>query len=147
MEALHVELLVVLAPALACTVLCVAANASALQALFADWVMRPLLQVLACREHVNTIIGVTTNIMFIGPAVGVLYGSSGETLLDQRLGILVGLFCGVLFVRLSRHAAVLANNEAGAQLHAARIAARESLRTEQRARAAAARRPRRGRHQ
>ena len=64
-----------------------------------------------------------------GPAVGLLYGSNGETLLDKRLGMLVGLL-----VRLSRHEDLLAKNEAEAQAHAARVAAREGLVAERRAR-------------
>lgn len=144
MERFH-ALLVALSPALACVALCVVANMGALRSVFAAYVMNPLLQLLASREHVSTIIGVTTNVMFVGAAVGVLYGSNGETLLDRRLGVLVGLFCGLLLVRLSRQADILARNEAKAQAHAARVAAREALVAERRARAAAARLKRRSR--
>ena len=144
MERFH-ALLVVLAPALASAVLCVVANMGAFRSLYAAKVKNPLLKVIASREHVSTIIGVTTNVMFVGAAVGVLYGSNGETLLDKRLGVLVGLFCGYLPVRLSQHADVLAKNEAEAQAHAARVAAREALVADRRARARAARLKRRSR--
>lgn len=146
MENYHVDLLVVFAPALASAVLCVVASMGALRSLFAAKVRDPLLKVLGCREHVNTIISVTTNVMFVGPAVGVLYGSTEDTLLDKRLGVVMGLFCGILLARLSRHAAVLAKNEAEEQALANQVAVREALRAERRARAAAARLARRSRY-
>jgi hypothetical protein len=72
---LHVELLVVLAPAFACVVLCLVARGG-LSALLAAKVIEPPLRALASRQHVNTLLAVATNLMFVGSAVGVLYGSS-----------------------------------------------------------------------
>lgn len=83
---IHVEILVVLAPALVCGPLCVVANMDALRALLAATVTSPLVKALSCREHVNTLLSVSTNLLFVGSAVGVLYGSNGERPLDNWLG-------------------------------------------------------------
>jgi hypothetical protein len=109
---LHVELLVVLAPALASVVLCLVADRGGLSALSAAKVIERTVRALASRQHVNTLLAVATNLMFVGSAVGVLYGSSGETPLDKRLGLLAGLVFAWAVVRLSRQAAALARNEA-----------------------------------
>lgn len=133
MENYHVDLLVVLAPALASAVLCVAANMGALRALFATKVTEPTLKALTCREHVSTLSSVATNVMFVGSAVGVLYGSDGESPLDRRLGLVVGLVFAWVVARLSRHAAALARTEAEEQRQAIREAVCEAIEAERRA--------------
>lgn len=133
MDLIHGELLVVLAPALLCVVLFLATNMGALRALFAAKVMDPLLKALTSREHVSTLSSVATNVMFVGSAVGVLYGSDGESPLDKRLGLLVGLVLALVVARLSRQAAALAKSEAAEPHQAIRKAVREALEAERRA--------------
>lgn len=127
MNLLHVELLVVLAPALACAVLCGVANRGALRSLFAARLKTPLLATLANRDHVNTLLSLAANLVFVGSGVGVLYGSNGDALLDQQLAALLGLLGGLLTVRLSRHAAALAKEAANQEAQAVRQALHEAL--------------------
>lgn len=132
MKLFHAEILVVLAPALACVVLCVAANMGALRVLFAAKVTDPLVKALSCREHVYTMLAVSTNLMFVGSAVGVLYGSNGDKPLDKGLGLLVGLTSGLVVASLSRRAAVLARKEANEQSEAIGAAVRKALKAKRR---------------
>jgi hypothetical protein len=127
MNLFHAELLVVLAPALACLVLCGVANAGALRSLFVARVKTPLLAVLANREHVNTLLSLVTNLVFVGGGVGVLYGSDGGAPLDQLLGAVAALLGGFAAVRLSRRAAALARKEAQEEAQALRAVVREAL--------------------
>ena len=127
MNLFHAELLVVLAPALACLVLCGVANLGAVRSLFVARVKTPLQAVLGNREHVNTLLSLVTNLVFVGGGVGVLYGSDGCALLDQQLGVLAGLLGGFVAVRLSRRAATLARKEAEEEAQALRAALGEVL--------------------
>jgi len=127
MNLLHVELLVVLAPALACLVLCGVANGRALCAWFVARLKTPLRAALSSREHVNTLLSLATNLVFVGGGVGVLYGSNGDAPLDQQLGALSGLLGGWAALRLSRRAAALALQEARDEAEAVRAALSEAL--------------------
>lgn len=129
MNLVHAELLVVLAPALACLVLCGIANQAGLRALLVAWVAAPLRTVLANRDHVNTLLSLATNLVFVGGGVGALYGSNGDAPLDQQLGALFGLLGGLAAVRLSRRAAALARKEAEEEAQSLRDAVREALAT------------------
>jgi hypothetical protein len=128
MNSFHADLLVVLAPALACLVLCIVANLGALRSLFVVQVKTPMKAMLANREHVNTLLSLATNLVFVGSGVGVFYGSDGGTVLDQQLGALAGLLGGFAAVRLSRHASALARKEKQEEAQAVEAAVREALR-------------------
>ena len=140
MNVFHVEILVALAPALACVVLCVVANIGAIRALFTAKVTTQVSKALNCREHVNTMLSAATNLMFVGSAVGVLYGSDGERPLDKWLGVLVGLTFGLVVAGLSRRAAFLAKKEADEQSEALRDAVREAVQAQRRQLARASKR-------
>jgi hypothetical protein len=123
---LHVELLVVLAPAFACVVLCLVARGG-LSALLAAKVIEPPLRALASRQHVNTLLAVATNLMFVGSAVGVLYGSSERRRLTSGWDCSSASVFAWAVVRLSRQAAALARNEAEERNQAMLDALRNAL--------------------
>lgn len=127
MMLLHVQLLVVLAPALVGLVLCGVANRGALRALFAIRFVRAWRSVLANREHVSTLISLATNLVFIGSGVGVLYGSNGDALLDQEAGVLLGVVGMLVVVALSRRAATLAKRAAQEEAQALQAALRDAI--------------------
>jgi len=74
----------------------------------------PFRTVISSRDHLTTLIGVTTNITFLGTAVGALFGYTGDSREAYLLGALLGLLAAWLLVRLSRLSAELAKAEASA---------------------------------
>lgn len=72
----------------------------------------PFRTVISSRDHLTTLIGVTTNITFLGTAVGALFGYTGDSREAYLLGGLLGLLAAWLLVRLSRLSAELAKAEA-----------------------------------
>lgn len=74
----------------------------------------PFRTVISTRDHLTTLIGVTTNVTFLGTAVGALFGYTGDSREAYLLGALLGLLAAWLLVRLSRLSAELAKAEASA---------------------------------
>lgn len=74
----------------------------------------PFRTVISSRDHLTTLIGVTTNITFLGTAVGALFGYTGDSREAYLLGGLLGLLAAWFLVRLSRLSAELAKAEASA---------------------------------
>ncbi len=108
----------------------------------------PFRSVIGSREHVTTLIGVTTNVCFLGTAVGSLLGYTGDSREAYLMGALLALLCAWLLVRLSGLSAELAKAEVSASHRRTAGAVRSIVRDEidaARVRAAAARRNRTGR--
>lgn len=135
----HVEILVVLAPAILSSVLCVVANTGALRRLYAALVVGPARAVSQSSAHLNTLINVSVGITLAGPLVSVLYGPNSAPLWEP-LPLVLTIVFGATTVRLSKMAAQLERAQAAAQEETLR-AARQAL-----ASPPSARRTRRRRH-
>lgn len=109
---MHVELLVVLAPALVSVLACAVANSSGLGWLLDRHLTAPIRSMLASREHVQTIISWVTNLGFVGGAIGAVFGFGENSMEAYLLGAAVALTSVLIIIRLSRLATALAKNEA-----------------------------------
>jgi len=109
---MHVELLVVLAPAFASVLACAGANSSGLGRLLDRHLTAPIRSMLASREHVQTIISWVTNLGFVGGAIGAVFGFGENSSEAYLLGAAIALTSVLIIVTLSRLAAALAKNEA-----------------------------------
>jgi hypothetical protein len=109
---MHVELLVVLAPALASVLACAVANSSGLGRLFDRHLTAPIRSMLASREHVQTIISWVENLGVVGGAIAAFLGFGENSMEAYLLGAAVALTSVLIIIRLSRLATALAKNEA-----------------------------------
>ncbi len=110
---MHVELLVVLAPALASVLACFVASSAGLARLLDRHLTAPIRSMLACREHVQTLLSWLTNLGVVGGALfAVTFGFGENSREAYLLGAAVALTSVLIIIRLSRLAAALAKNEA-----------------------------------
>lgn len=110
---MHVELLVVLAPAFASVLACAVAYSSGLGRLLDRHLTAPIRSMLASRDHVQTIISWVTNLGFVGGAIGpAMFGFGENSREAYLLGAAVALTSVLIIVTLSRLTAALAKNEA-----------------------------------
>lgn len=133
MEYLHVQYLVVLAPALFSAAMGLVVNGPVMG--------KYLRAILSCREHVATLQDGVMNIAFLGSACGAIFGYGADSREAYLLGGLVALAALFAVSRLSKLAAELASADGKAGHRKMAGTVRSIIRSE----LAAAAQPKRGR--